>query len=305
MNQGVLCFLFACIFWGANLPLTARLFTAFDPFFMAPVRVSLAVLVLALVWRLQRERDRSALGLTPGRFALMSGAMAAFFILYNLGLKFTHPITAAAIIAGSPVYAALTMRVATGARLERGFVGAALLTLIGAGIAIYGRAADSGQGLWLQGGEPLLVLALMSWIMYSIFAQRYFAPEVSQLRRTLVAIIGTLPWLFGCWLLAWGTGLTGPPLLVVDGYSVLWLVVTAVFSTALSGVAWNIGVNRIGLAAGSLWQNTVPVFGVLIAMLFSIWPTREQLLGGVVVMSGVAYLQWQKSRVTRAAVAGA
>jgi drug/metabolite transporter (DMT)-like permease len=56
------------------------------------------------------------------------------------------------------------------------------------------------------------------------------------------------------------------------------------------------GVNRVGLAAGSLWQNTVPVFGVLIALLFGILPTREQLLGGVVVMAGVFYMQWRKSR---------
>ena len=94
----------------------------------------------------------------------------------------------------------------------------------------------------------------------------------------------------------WATGVTGPPLLVVDRWAVLWLLVTAVFSTALSGYAWNIGVNRVGLAAGSLWQNTVPVFGVLIALLFGILPTREQLLGGVVVMAGVLYMQWRKSR---------
>ena len=103
MNQGVLCYLFACVFWGANLPLTARLFTAFDPFFMAAIRVMLATGVLALLWRFTRENERPALGLTPGRYALMSGLMAGFFMLYNLGLKFTHPITAAAIIAGVPM----------------------------------------------------------------------------------------------------------------------------------------------------------------------------------------------------------
>ena len=307
MNQGVLCYLFACFFWGANLPLTAVLFTAFDPFFMSLIRVAIAGLVLGLIlqWQRSRERERDpdppALGLTLARHALMSGLMAAFFVLYNLGLKFTHPITAAAIIAGVPVYAALTMRFSTGARLEKGFAGAAALTLLGAGIAIHGRAGGSVAGLRLQGGELLLVLALVCWTLYSIFAQRFFATGVSQLRRTLAATVGTLPWMLVAWLLMWSTGLTGPPLLVVDGYSVLWLVVTAVFSTALSGVAWNIGVNRIGLAAGSLWQNTVPVFGVLLSMLFDIYPTREQLLGGAIVMSGVLYLQWHKRKPAVAA----
>ncbi len=296
MNQGVLCYLFACLFWGANLPLTARMFTAFDPFFMGPVRVGLAFCVLWALWRWQREPDAPALGLTPGRHALMSGLMAAFFVLYNLGLKYTHPITAAAIIAGTPVFAALTMRVSIGARLEKGFAGAAALTLVGAGIAIYGRASDTGQGLALQGGEPLLVLALVCWTQYSIYAQRFFATGVSQLRRTLAAITGALPWMVGSWLLVWGTGLSGPPLLDVSAEAVLWLLLTGIFATALSGLAWNMGVNRLGLAAGSLWQNTVPVFGVLIAMLFGIVPTGAQLLGGAIVMSGVLYMQWKKGR---------
>jgi drug/metabolite transporter (DMT)-like permease len=226
----------------------------------------------------------------------MSGLMAAFFVLYNLGLKYTHPITAAAIIAGTPVFAALTMRVSIGARLEKGFAGAAALTLVGAGIAIYGRASDTGQGLALQGGEPLLVLALVCWTQYSIYAQRFFATGVSQLRRTLAAITGALPWMVGSWLLVWGTGLSGPPLLDVTAEAVLWLLLTGIFATALSGLAWNMGVNRLGLAAGSLWQNTVPVFGVLIAMLFGIVPTGAQLLGGAIVMSGVLYMQWKKGR---------
>jgi drug/metabolite transporter (DMT)-like permease len=296
VNLGALCYAFAAISWGANLPLTALLFSAFDPFFMTAIRVALAVGVLWLISQARRDPAAPPLGLGFRRHALMSGSAAAFFVLYNLGLKYTHPITAAAIIAGSPVVAAATMRVVTGARLEPGFAGAAVLTLLGAGIAIWGRASASGQGLHLEGGEPLLVLALVSWTLYSIYAQRFFSPGVSQLRRTLAGLSGALPWMFGCWLLIWLSGLTGPPLLTVTPQALLWLGVTALFSTALSGVAWNIGVARAGLQLGLLWQNTVPAFGVLIAMLFGIMPTAEQLLGGAIVMAGVFYMQWRKRR---------
>lgn len=296
MNPGVLGYVFAAFFWGANLPLTAVMFGAFEPFFMSAIRATIAVGVLWLIARWQRSPGEPAHGLSFGRHALMSGSAAAFFILYNLGLKYTHPITAAAIIAGSPVVAAATMRLATGARLERGFAVAAALTLLGAGIAIWGRARDSGQGFILQGGEPLLVLALACWTLYSIYAQRFVAPGVSQLRRTLLGLGGALPWMYGCWLLMWATGLTGDPLLTVTPQAVLWLLVTAVFSTALSGVAWNIGVARAGLQLGLLWQNTVPAFGVLLSIPFGILPTAEQLLGGAIVMAGVLWMQWRRSR---------
>ena len=80
----------------------------------------------------------------------------------------------------------------TGARLERGFWGATTLTLIGAGIAIWGRAraavpsleAPTGAGFSLFGGELLVVLGICSWTAYSILAQRWFAPSTPQLRRT-------------------------------------------------------------------------------------------------------------------------
>jgi drug/metabolite transporter (DMT)-like permease len=48
------------------------------------------------------------------------------------------------------------------------------------------------------------------------------------------------------------------------------------------------------VAIGSLWQNTVPVFAVLISLLFGIVPTAEQVVGGAVVIAGVLYMQWRK-----------
>ena len=293
---GTASYLVACVFWGLNIPLTAILFRTFDPFFLAPLRVGLASIVLGLmmVGALGARAFGPGLGVGAMRFAVMTLAMASFFVLYNLGLRYTNPITAAAIMAGSPVYGAITLRLMTGARLEKGFWGAAALTVLGAGIAIYGRADDTGQGLRLQGGELLVVASLASWTIYSILAQRWFDPAVPQLRRTFLATFGTFFWLVPCWALVRAAGLVGPPNLSPGPEAILWLTVTAVFSTALGAFAWNIGVNRIGVAIGSLWQNTVPVFAVLISLLFGIVPTAEQVVGGAVVIAGVLYMQWRK-----------
>jgi drug/metabolite transporter (DMT)-like permease len=52
-----------------------------------------------------------------------------------------------------------------------------------------------------------------------------------------------------------------------------------------------------------MWQNTVPVFAVLISLLvFSVRPLPEQVIGGLVVLAGVLYMQWQRMRTTRAAL---
>jgi drug/metabolite transporter (DMT)-like permease len=68
-----------------------------------------------------------------------------------------------------------------------------------------------------------------------------------------------------------------------------------VFSTALGGALWNVGVARAGVAAGVLWQNTVPVFGVLISMLFGFVPTGGQVLGAALVVAGVLTM-WHRFR---------
>lgn len=302
---GTLGYLASCLLFGLNLPLSASLLQHFDPFWVSPLRyvVSAALLGLLLLFSSGPRQLRSPIPLW--RVALLSLCVAGFLTLYNLGLYHTHPMTVAALSAGSPVYVAVVSRLMTGARLERGFWGATALTLLGAGIAIGGRARAAAEtaaaapvGLFsLQGGEVLVVLGICSWTAYSILAQRWFESGTPQLRRTFLTTLGALPWLFFFWACARVAGQVGPPNLQPGTLPVLQLLVAAVFCTGMATVAWNIGVNRLGIQTGGLWQNTVPVFAVLIAMLFfGVQPLPEQLVGGAVVLAGVLYMQWQRVR---------
>jgi len=303
-------YLFASVLWGLNIPLSAALLQHFDPFWVSPLRYVVAALLLGgmLAASLGAHQLRSPIALW--RVAVLSLCVALFLVLYNLGLHRTNPMTVAAISAGSPVYVAVVSRLMTGARLQRGFWGATTLTLIGAGIAVSGRlragfadgSVASSAAFSANGGEVLVVLAICSWTVYSILAQRWFTPGTPQLRRTYLTTIGALPWLLVLWAGARATGLVGPPNLSPAPFQVVQLLVAAVFCTALATVAWNTGVSRLGIQTGGLWQNTVPVFAVLISLLFfGVQPLAEQLIGGAVVMAGVLYMQWQRARSAGAA----
>lgn len=302
---GTLGYLASCLLFGLNLPLSAELLKHFDPFWVSPLRYLVSAVMLAgmVLVSVGPRQLRSPIPLW--RVAVLSLCVAAFLVLYNLGLYRSGPLTVAAISAGSPVYVAVVSRLMTGARLERGFWGATVLTLIGAGIAISGRAGSVGvggmaQAFSLRGGEILVVLGICSWTAYSILAQRWFEPGTPQLRRTFLTTVGALPWLLLFWAGARVIGLVGPPNLNPAPVQVAQLLVAAVFCTGLATVAWNIGVNRLGIQSGGLWQNTVPVFAVLIALLFfGVQPLAEQLIGGAVVLAGVLYMQWQRLRTTR------
>ena len=309
---GSLGYLAASLLWGLNLPLSAALLKHFDPFWVSPLRYVIATLLLGamLAASVGPRHWRSPIPLW--RVAVLSLFVAGFLVLYNLGLYRTHPMTVAALSAGSPVYVAVVSRLMTGARLERGFWGATLLTLLGAGIAISGRAqalaaaggAAAPTALRLHGGELMVVASICCWTAYSILAQRWFPPATSQLRRTFLTTVGALPWLLAVWGLARLAGLAGPPQLHPAPTALLQLVAAAVFCTALATVAWNTGVSHLGIQTGAMWQNLVPVFAVLISLLFfGVQPLASQLLGGAVVLAGVLYMQWHRLCAARAPAA--
>lgn len=294
---GTLSYLCASLLWGLNLPLTGALLKHFDPFWVSPCRYLIASLALGLLLMLSYGPSQLRSPIPLLRVLWLSLSVAVFLVLYNLGLYTTHPITAAAISAGAPIYVAVVSRVMTGAPLEKGFWVASMLTLLGAGIAIAGRASSSGQGLAFRGGEILLVLSIMSWTVYSILAQRWFTPDTPALRRTYLSSVGAIPWLLVFWGLARASGLAGPPNLSPSPQAWGMLLVAAIFSTALATVAWNMGVARLGVQTGGMWQNMVPVFAVVISLIFfGVEPRAEQITGGLVVLAGVLYMQWRKMR---------
>jgi drug/metabolite transporter (DMT)-like permease len=308
VGVGTLAYLASCLLFGLNLPLSAELLKHFDPFWVSPLRYLVSALMLGAMLLLSAGPRQLRSPIPLWRVAVLSLCVAGFLVLYNLGLYRSGPLVGAALSAGSPVYVAVVSRLMTGARLERGFWGATVLTLIGAGIAISGRArAAPSDGAHLafslQGGEVLVVLGICSWTAYSILAQRWFEPGTPQLRRTFLTTLGALPWLLLFWAGARVVGLVGPPNLNPAPLQVAQLLVAAVFCTGLATVAWNTGVNRLGIQTGGLWQNTVPVFAVLIALwVFGVQPLAEQLIGGAVVLAGVMFMQWQRVRNAHAAL---
>jgi drug/metabolite transporter (DMT)-like permease len=299
---GTLGYLTACLLFGLNLPLSAALLRHFDPFWVSPLRYMVSALLLGGLLAASAGVPQLRSPIPLWRVAVLSLCVASFLVLYNLGLYRTHPMTVAAISAGSPVYVAVVARLMSGAQLERGFWGATLLTLLGAGIAVAGQARAGIGGLQAMsfgGGELLVVLGICSWTAYSILAQRWFEAGTPQLRRTFLTTVGALPWLLFFWGCARSLGLVGAPNLRPGTVPLLQLLMAAVFCTGLATVAWNVGVSRLGIHAGGLWQNTVPVFAVLISLLFfDVTPLPEQWVGGAVVLAGVLYMQWQRLRGT-------
>ena len=149
------------------------------------------------------------------------------------------------------------------------------------------------------GGEIIVLLSNALWTLYSIKAQAWFE-RASQLHRAYVASLSAMGWLMlgqrradrrSAWRARRSRCTTagcGPSSSVV-----------AILASGLGSYCWNIGAARLGVAVASLWVNLVPFFAVLWSMTYGFMPNAYQIVGGLVALSGVVYMQWRKLTVTQ------
>ncbi len=278
--------------WGANVPISKVMLDYFDLIPMSAIRTFVAGVILAVLLVLLEGPTALRIGLGFRRFALLGLMMGGFFVVYTLGIQFSNPITAAAVAVAGPLVSATTVRLVTGLRFDPGFPVALVLTLLGGAILASSTLLGSGS-VTFGGGEIIVLLSNSIWTLYSIKAQAWF-DRASQLHRTYVASLSAFGWMLLVSLILIALGWSRSPLAVTDGWAWAQLLTVALFASGLGGYFWNIGASRLGIAVASLWVNLVPFFAVLWSMAYGFVPNLYQIVGGLVALSGVVYMQWRR-----------
>ena len=223
--------------------------------------------------------------------------MSSFFAFYALGLQYSNPITAAAVQVAGPLVASVTVRLVTGLRFDPGFGVALALTVLGGLILSAGSLFSTGS-VTFGGGEIVVLLSNVLWTLYSIKAQAWF-DRASQLHRAYVASLSAMGWLTVASLGLIAVGWARSPFDVTDPWIWTQLITVAILASGLGSYCWNVGASRLGVAVASLWVNLVPFFAVLWSMVYGFIPNAYQIVGGLVALSGVVYMQWRKLQTTQ------
>ncbi len=278
--------------WGANLPVTKVMLRYYDLVPMAALRIAAATgSLILLLWLIEGRRAlRVDVGLS--RFLLLGLMMGSFFAFYALGLQYSNPITAAAVQVAGPLVASVTVRLVTGLRFDPGFGVALALTVLGGLILSAGSLFGTGA-VTFGGGEIIILLSNVLWTLYSIKAQVWFN-RASQLHRAYVASLSAMGWLILCSLALVAFGWARSPFGVSDPWIWTQLITVAILASGLGSYCWNVGASRLGVAVASLWVNLVPFCAVLWSMAYGFIPNAYQIVGGLVALSGVVYMQWRK-----------
>ena len=285
--------LFVGASWGANLPVTKVMLGHFDLLPMAAVRTAAATVALAVLLALVEGRRALRIDLSLGRFLGLGLLMGGFFACYAFGIYLSNPITAAAVSIAGPLVSAATVWLVTRQAFDPGFGVALSLTVTGGLILALGSLL--GREATFRGGEIIVLLSSSIWTVYSLKAQAWF-DRASQLHRAYVASLSALGWLFLVAVVLVALGWSKQPFGVGDHWVWTQLIVTAVLASGMGGYFWNIGAARLGVAIASLWVNLVPFFAVLWSMAYGFVPNAYQIVGGLVALSGVVYMQVHKLR---------
>lgn len=255
-----LLLLFVVVLWGINVIMVKYLTAFFPPTALAPIRLSLAtVLLLVIVGRRQGlpRPPREAWGHIAG--------VAAFSIFFHqltltYGVTITSGTHAVLILGLNPllttILASFLVRECftwpKGLGIMLGFGGVLLV--------VYGR----GQGPATLAGDAVMLVSMFSAVVGSIFVKKStmtLSPLTVTAYSHVIATAGLLAMGFLVnpqW--SYGGAFAPLPLAV--------LLFSSLVNTALGAFWWNTGIKKVGASTSSLFQNGIPVVGVFASALF-------------------------------------
>lgn len=275
------------LFWGGTF-IAGRIIAQAVPHLTAATgRFAVAcALLLPLAWKLEGGLPRLNRSQLMATFAL--GATGIF--LYNLcffaALSRMPAGRTALFVALNPIVTALALALLfherLGARKWAGialaFVGAAVIITRGDAL---GALHDISQSIGL--GELLMFCAISGWAAYTIIG-RHALKGLSPIAATTYAS------LWGLLLLACGAAFELPSL---DASRFTWEVIASIvylgaFGTVIGFIWYYEGVKAIGPARTAVFNNLVPVFGIIMAALLLNEPIlTSMVVGGALVIAGV------------------
>jgi drug/metabolite transporter (DMT)-like permease len=257
---------------------------------VSPATASFARFVfaaIALLISLQlSEGVRALRSLTPKQWLGTAALGATGILIYNLcffnALALMPASRTSLFVALNPVLTVLVAVALLGDRLTLArWVGMALALL---GVWIVITRGDLSQLLQALGaGELFMIGAISAWAAYTLIG-RQLLQGMSPLLSTTCAV------LWGCVMLGVLALLETPKLGVAAWSFKAWLSLAflGVLGTAVAFVWYYAGIVRLGAARTVVFNNLVPIFGVLLAWLLLGEPLSWSLaLGGVIAVAGV------------------
>jgi drug/metabolite transporter (DMT)-like permease len=287
------------LFWAGNNIVARAMVGEIPPIAMQFWRWVIALLILVPLSRNYLRRDWPVLrGSLPRIFVLAITSITTYNTLLYIAAQTTTAINLTLVGQTLPVVTvALAWPMLRHVPTARE-IGAMVLGFAGLVVIMTHASLETLLALTLNEGDSLMLLATVSWAVYSILLKRY-ALAVHPLSLLTVMVILSVPLISPFYLIEVSDvgGFT------LDATSVSVFLYLGVFPSIFSMLLWNYGVAATGPYTAAMFGYFHPLFTVLLAL-----PLLGERLygfhfaGGALVLTGV-YLAVRSGERPRASVA--
>ena len=281
----------SAFFWGANFVLAGPVLADLPPLWAAALRFVLGALIMFGIARWRGE-DLASPAHSHAWVFLLLGAVGigAFNLLFFYALQDTSAVNAALIMATNPLLTTLLAAAFLGERASARHLAGIPLALLGVTVVVSGGELHRLTTLHDARGDLLMLGADLAWACYNVIGRRYLPKGSPIANTTLVMSAGAVLLL----IVALSSG-SLPHLPGLKATSALAMMVVG--GTVLAYLFWNTGIARLGAGHTALFLNLVPVFAMLIGSITGVLPSMPQLIGGVLVISGISLSMLPKRRL--------
>lgn len=275
------------LFWGGTFVAGRAIEQTTPGIVAATIRFAIAVPLLLLVaWGFEGGLPRLNLRQLLLTFGLGFTGVFLYNFCFFAALKEMPAGRTALFVAFNPVMTALALVIVLRERLSPvkwfgigiAFVGAAIIVTRGDLVQAF-----HGSSQWFGVGEGLMLIAVSSWAAYTLIGRAAMA-YISPVAATTYASIWGLALLAGAsWVETDAEDWVAIPL-----SDLALLAYLGIFGTVIGFVWYYQGVKQLGAAQTAVFNNLVPVFGILLGAATLSEPIlASMVLGGALVIIGV------------------
>jgi drug/metabolite transporter (DMT)-like permease len=128
-------------------------------------------------------------------------------------------------------------------------------------------------------GDLLMLAAILIWTIYSIISKRlkHIPPITATAASAVIATVLMAPFAI----------YQGIDLSILSPLAWTGILYITIFPSVFSFIFWNIGIKELGANKTAIFLNLIPVFTAIISWSLGNEITEAQLLGGLLVFTGV------------------
>lgn len=271
----------ACnLFWAGNYVFGKYLINEMTPLWITFSRWSVASLLLLGIACIFEKPNWSLVIKRWPMYIVMGllGLVGYNMVLYS-ALDYTSSTNAALVSALNPGVIVLFSVFLLKERLTRLQLGGMALSLLGVLVILTGGKLTQLLAMDFNRGDLLMIVAVLLWTGYSLLAKRI--KEVPPITLTAMSA------LFATFILAPFALDEGIRIQDISSLATMGIVYIIIFPSVGSFVFWNISVRQIGASQAGIFLNLIPVFTAIISWSLGEKISSFQILGGILVFSGV------------------